>query len=196
MARLNIMMKLKLPFLLIVLTLALGANAQKRVVDNVSPTSEQQQATEKETSEKEMQTYGGVFFNWGFIEKGYGFSTGLMFKGFVLEYGDISQKWKNLGMEVSGWRIEAGYNYRYWFGDRFFAQALGEIGYGHSSVSYKGSKDKDSSGGALLTIMPGVGVRIWRTLSLQAGYRFDFSDFKFDKAHRADYFSLGIQFGF
>lgn len=192
----NNMVKFKLALLLIVLSFVTTTHAQKRVVDNLSPTTEQKEVNEKETSTKEMQTNGGVFFNWGFIEKGHIYHTGLMFNGFLIEYGDLSQEWKDLGMKTSGWRLQAGYNYRYWFGNRLFAQAMAAIGYGHGSVEYKGSSDKQSSGGGILSIAPGVGVRIWNTLSLQVGYRFDFNDFKFDKEHTGDYINIGIQFGF
>ena len=33
-------------------------------------------------------------------------------------------------------------------------------------------------------------------MSLEAGYRWNFSEFKFDKEHTSDYFNIGINFGF
>lgn len=185
--------------ILLTVVLLLGAGttmAQKQLRDNIAATAQEQQAQKEEVEETRYKVKGGISFNYGFVEHGYMFRPTIMFKGIFVEYGMGSQEFDEAGMKIDTWNLSAGYNYRGWIGRSFYLQAAAGIGYGSSKVKLEGSKDEESSGGALLSLRPAVGLRIWKTLSLEAGYRWDFSDLKFDKAHTSDYFNIGINFGF
>lgn len=172
------------------------AQAQKRIKDTIAPTTEQVETPKKQAAENEYKVKGGTSFNYGFVEKGYLFHINFMVKGYFLEYGMGSQDFKDAGFETDNWMVTAGYNYRYWLGRSVYLQGAAGIGYAHTKVTVKGSRDEDSSGGAIFTLRPALGLRVWKSMSLEAGYRWNFSEFKFDKEHTSDYFNIGINFGF
>lgn len=175
--------------LLAALMLAVGASAQKRITDNVDATEgDVKEAVETTTQETAQKSSFGA--DWGFVKHGYMLDWNLILNGFWITGGNGSQSFNDLKMDISTWRIQVGYNYRYWFNKMFYIQGAAGIGYGHSSV--KIGKEKSSDDGCLLTLLPKLGVSIYAGFGIEVGYRFDFSDFKFDKAHRSDYFVLGV----
>lgn len=99
-------------------------------------------------------------------------------------------------MDSNSWDIKAGYSYRYWFGKHIYVQIPLSIGYLHSTVETRigKKKEKESGSAAVLSVNPAVGLRIWDGWTIEAGYDWDFTDFKFDKAHKTDYFNVGIAY--
>ena len=66
--------------------------------------------------------------------------------------------------------------------------------FGSFEVEY--GEDKESDGNLGLFVTPKIGLRLftWDEIDwgIQAGYRWDFQEFKFSKAYTADYFTIGI----
>ena len=124
------------------------------------------------------------------------------------------------GVSTSSWNVGIGGHYRYWFNKWLYCEGNLGVFYGNTSFEYEveevrtmhydtpalGEGDRtytatrteeDSDGGFGLFLTPRLGVKIFtlkngNALSLVAGYRWNFGDFKFDKEHTSDYFSIGI----
>ena len=134
---------------------------------------------------------------------------------YLLLYRDKKEKDLNKGKYVG-----IGGHYRYWFNKWLYCEGNLGVFYGNTSFEYEveevrtmhydtpalGEGDRtytatrteeDSDGGFGLFLTPRLGVKIFtlkngNALSLGAGYRWNFGDFKFDKEHTSDYFSIGI----
>ena len=69
------------------------------------------------------------------------------------------------------------------------------IGYGDNKKVYTTAVqkwDETSDGNFGLFVTPRVGLVLGKSIALTAGYEWNFLDFKFDKEHRSDYFTVGL----
>lgn len=123
--------------------------------------------------------------------------------------------------DTSNWDIHLGGNYRYFLGSKWvYVEGRVMIGYAHQSYKYVASTDtqvhnggygrtaytytttknnweKEGDGDIYLGITPRVGLNLFPlknggSVSIVAGYRWNFTKFNFDKEHTADYFTIGI----
>ncbi len=147
------------------------------------------------------------------IDDGWGLGVGFMYKNFTLglkfydmdDVNSFAENYYQLGANI-------GYNLRYWLGESFYIEAragvqylhtsfeslLGEttttVGYGNNEKTYTGLEvwDEVSDGNFGLFVTPRVGLVLGKSISLTAGYEWNFLDFKFDKEHQSDYFTVGL----
>lgn len=177
--------------------IALSGAAQNQSTTNTNSNAAGGENVEvKETTDKNWGGNSGASFLYDAVEHGFGLSFRLMLNGFFAQYDQFYQDIKEYKMDSSSWDIKAGYSYRYWFGKHIYVQIPLSIGYLHSTVEIRNGKKKDktSDSGCVLSVNPAVGLRIWDGWTIEAGYDWDFTDFKFDKAHKTDYFNIGIAY--
>lgn len=98
-------------------------------------------------------------------------------------------------------RVDIGYNPQYWFNKYFFIDGYIGVGYwsgtisGHyqSNKKYEHFEEKTNCGFLTLTPRIGLAFNIGKgAIALKAGYRWDFTKFKFKKENQSDYFTIGL----
>ena len=142
---------------------------------------------------EEMPFSGGLTFEYQAVEDAFGFGATLVADNFTLNGGWVESDYDKY-VKSSAWRIGAGYNYRIWLNSSLFIDGAVGVQYTHAKVEYGEDKERDGNLGLFVT--PKIGLRLftWDEIDwgIQAGYRWDFQEFKFSKAYTADYFTIGI----
>ena len=96
----------------------------------------------------------------------------------------------------------SSYEYKSGSDNRSSRAIPSNYGQNHSSSSSSSSSwEKESNGGIGLGIAPQIGICLFQAksgsdLCLIGGYHWTFAEFKFDKEHKNDYFSVGIAVNF
>ena len=82
-----------------------------------------------------------------------------------------------------------------YYDNSVYIEGSAGVQYTHAKMQLKG-EDAKSDGNFGLFVTPKVGVKLFtwdETIwGVQAGYRWDFAEFKFSKEYTADYFTIGI----
>ena len=96
-------------------------------------------------------------------------------------------------------RVDIGYNPQYWFNKNFFVEGYIGVGYWSGTISghdpYNNVHFEENTKCGFLTMTPRIGLAVnigKGGLALKAGYRWDFTKFKFKKENQADYFTIGL----
>jgi hypothetical protein len=136
-------------------------------------------------------------FQYHGVEHGWGLSLDYVFKYFVLgfnyNWGETNDYIKtNNGMEYY-----VGGNYRYHIVKQFYVEGrmlAGWYNWNTKIKTGKSSSDEVNTNKAFIGINPRIGLDFdgW---GISAGYRWDYVDFKFDKDHKFDRFTIGISIG-
>lgn len=194
-----------------------NSNEQVTTTKKVSKTSIA--GIQEQGAKKEDKINSSWDFSYLFVEDGWGLGLDLVANHFNLGFnyakGDETDYLKN----NSSWSLSMGYNGRYWLAESFYIEARGGVQYGSSSyemvtgtkqvtktIGYGSNKktytttvnvweeESDSSFGLYLN--PRIGLAFGKSVAVTAGYEWNFNDFKFDKEHTSDYFTLGLSFLF
>ena len=145
------------------------------------------------------------------LDGGFGIHYGFIFDGIALGGKFISGDENDYLRSNTGWGINLGYNWRHWLGKSFYIEARAGIQYLHQSYEYvAGTKTttkvilgkthtftskvwkKESDGKLGLFLTPRIGLALGESFAITAGYEWDFAEFKFDKGHTNDYFTIGL----
>ncbi len=179
-------------------------------------TTTENQGRKYVTDNKFPAQNSGIDASYLAIEDGWGLGANFMYKNFTLGlkfYGmddaaGFSENYYQLGVNI-------GYNLRYWLGKSFYVEARGGVQYLHYSYEFLASEeyvenvigygdnkkvytttvqkwDETSDGNFGLFVTPRLGLVLGKSIALTAGYEWNFLDFKFDKEHRSDYFTVGL----
>ena len=152
-------------------------------------------------------------------------AKGFYLGGGVTNGKDVKYGGETIARNRKGWYVGVGYNYRYYISSRFYIEGRARILYAHNSAEYNmgevrsssraipsnlgqnhsssssSSWEKESDGGIGFGIAPQIGICLYQAKSgsdicLIGGYHWIFSEFKFDKEHKSDYFSVGLAVNF
>lgn len=127
-----------------------------------------------------------------------------------IEEGDFQHK------NTQRFDAHIGGDYSYFFGPNFFIEGRLILGYAHAFHKYLvGMKTEEhisgfgriekknreqhevwktwGEGDIYVGVTPRIGLK-FDNVSIVAGYRWDFAQFKFDKDHRGDYCTIGLIF--
>lgn len=185
----------------------LTVNAQNVVCNNYEDT-DIKPLTDTETA-VDMNEYKqwGITLEYLAVKKGWGLNMRSKFYNFEWDLSAQFGNTNDIVTDNSSLHIDLGYAPRYWFSTYFFIEGYVGVGYASGSITTKTPVIKTSSKGYTysssettetknhnfyLSLTPRIGVRISKSWAIQAGYRFDFAKFKFDKEYRADYFTIGV----
>lgn len=184
-------------------------------VSSTATTASGQNATD--LNKQENKHNSSWDFSYLFVEDGWGLgidlTAGHFNLGFNYAKGDETDYLKN----NNSWSLSAGYNGRYWLSESFYIEARGglqytrgsyeivtgtkeivkTIGYGSNKKTYTTTVnvwEEESSGNWGLYLNPRIGLALGKSAAITAGYEWNFNDFKFDKEHTSDYFTVGLSF--
>lgn len=125
--------------------------------------------------------------------------------------GSVMKKMNLLDIHVGG-------NYRYFLNKNFFVEGRMFVGYNHRYREYlagkeyvhstygvgrtRDTKDEESDlwktwgeGYMYVGVSPRIGIN-FNGIAVNIGYRWDFEEFKFDKSHKDDKFTVGVAYLF
>ncbi|CDD51588.1 unknown [Bacteroides sp. CAG:875] len=209
--------------LIVFLFTSMGAYSQVVIDENIHADipdkkeyKEEKKKSAEEGEEEKMLSnkQSSLNFDYQFLDGGYGLGIGLAWKHLLLNYSLKSGETQSPVTENSGWDVGIGAHYRFWYKNLLFLDADLGVRYahwkfkyttkeqtgGHTTPSgvyipeYDYDNQSESNGNFGLFISPKIGVNLYKGVSIAAGYRWDFSKFKFDKDHIGDYFTLGLIF--
>lgn len=172
-------------------------NAQV-LVDQSGNEVKSQVTTSEDYKEQNSVTveYLGVDGGWGIgLESNYNISDGhRWFWG--MDY--MSGETNSYVTDNNRYDIRLGYDHRYYFNEKFFID--GQAGLFWANGTYKtkyNNKTEDMSDDFFgFFIAPKIGLnlgKVWgMNLGIQAGYRWDFGEFKTSKEYTNDYFTIGL----
>ena len=148
-----------------------------------------------QNSNQEEPLLGGLSIEYQAIENAFAAGFNIVYNHFGLLLSMVEGETNSYVTKNSGWRVGAGYNYRYWLNKSVYVEGTAGVEYSHSKVEYKeGEGEKGGNFGLFAT--PKVGIKLFKwddtDWGIQAGYRWDFNKFKFSKEYTADYFTVGI----
>lgn len=127
-----------------------------------------------------------------------GVAMDVTIKNFHFQYQGFNGETNKTITKNKGWRAGIGYNYRHWLTNRLYVEGVAGVQYSRATVEVY--KEKESEGNLGLWVSPKVGVLLFNIggktepiwFGLQAGYRWDVNEFKFEKGYTADYFTIGF----
>lgn len=196
--------KMKLGFSLLAMMISASVTiSAQNIAQNYS--NEQDITSSNELSAQETHTprgrSGGISIDYMAVEK----ATGVGVHGVIKNVGfGLSYIFGETGGGVSSnliARVDIGYNPQYWFNKYFFIDGYIGVGYwsgtisGHyqSNKKYEHFEEKTNCGFLTLTPRIGLAFNIGKgAIALKAGYRWDFTKFKFKKENQSDYFTIGL----
>lgn len=158
-------------------------------------------------------------FSYLFVEDGWGLGIDAVFNHFNIGFKYAKGEENDYLKDNKSWALSMGYNGRYWLGPSIYIEARAglqyvsasceivtgtkentkTVGYGSNKKTYTTTETiweevSDSNFGLYLN--PRVGLALGESVAVTAGYEWDISEFKFDKEHTNDYFTLGISYIF
>ena len=157
----------------------------------------------------------GFDFSYLAVDDGWGLGGDLLMGHFALGFKYIGGEENDYMKSNTSWILSAGYNHRFWLGEFFYIDAraglqymkssyemyagtktiTNTIGYGSNRKEYSYTVEVWEDGGDDgfgLYFTPRVGLALGKSFAISAGYEWNFADFKFDKEHRIDYFTIGM----
>ena len=150
---------------------------------------------QSENSNEETALENSLTLEYQAIENAFGMGFNLVAKHFALNFSWIEGETNSYVEKNSGWKLGAGYNQRYWLNKSIYVEGTAGIQYAHGKVKTTGGEE-ESNGNLGLFATPKIGIKLFtlndQVWGVQAGYRWDFSEFKFSKEYTADYFTIGI----
>lgn len=184
----------KIVFSAFALLFAVTMNAQKVLTDDVDNTATTQMSTAHGNNEEVNYLNSGGGVDYLVIEDGFGLGLNMAFKHLLIDLTYASQGDNNY--DLSAYTIGIGGQYRYWFNKSLYIEGRAGVQFRHASVELKDYDEKASSDKFGLFITPRIGLKLFKIggndLSLVAGYRWDFNEFKFKKDYISDYFTIGL----
>ena len=212
----------KLMLFVCALFIAATTNAQKVLTDDVNRTENEKTSTAHGTDPEVNDLQGGFGLDYLGIEDGWGIGLNIpMMKYAVIDAGyssagsdgvDVSSwyvgigghyrywfnKWLfiegNIGVLYGHTSIDIDYDSGSYSTRAKPNNFKDNVGTGSSSTGSDSYDDSDGAFGLFFT--PRLGIRLFKfgnsDIALVGGYRWNFSDFKFDKEHTSDYFTIGI----
>ena len=137
----------------------------------------------------------GMYMTVVLPEDGWGLQYEIDIFNFFIGGGLGYGKTNNVVTDNSNWNILGGFHYTYFLTKALYVDARAGVGYGHSSIRFKGGA-KESNGDVFLHISPRIGYNFFSNGGLVVGYGWNFTKFKFSKEYKSDYFFVGIRWGF
>lgn len=148
-----------------------------------------------QNSTQEEPLLGGISIEYQAIENAFAAGFNIVYNHVAFCLSMVEGDTNSYVTKNSGWRAGLGYNQRYWLNKFLYVEGTAGVEYSHSKVEYK-DEDGESGGNIGLFVTPKIGVKLFNwddtDWGIQAGYRWDFNEFKFSKAYTADYFTIGI----
>lgn len=141
----------------------------------------------------------GISIDFYIPEKGFGYALNWAFKYLFIDWSMRFGEKNDVVTANDGWSLGAGGHYRHWIGNWFFVEGYLGIEYLHSTIAYKNytsatkyETKKIKDGNIAMMLYPKIGINLYKGLSIAAGYRWDFNEFKFKKAYISDFFTLSL----
>lgn len=188
----------KIVFFAFALFFAVTVNAQKVVTDDVDNTATTTTSTAHGNDEEVNYMNSGGGLDYMAVDDGFGLGINYVFGHVLVDLSYVSQG--NDYYDSSCYTIGVGGQYRYWFNKTLFIEGRAGIHYRYGTFEFKLEDEKTSDGKFGMFITPRIGLRLFKVggndLSLVAGYRWDFNEFKFNKENTADYFTVGLAWVF
>lgn len=183
---------------LAILTIAFGLNASSQtVITNDYSSSNSSFQSQNFTSDEDIQEQGSdVAVSYHAIEDGWGLSLDMVMGYFVLGYGMYFGDKGDSYTTNDAYEIYLGGNYRYHLTKNFYFDARVLGGYYSSTVKAKGKgAEENKTREGFVGLSPLIGLQ-FGSVSIFAGYRWDWVKFKFKKENCVDRFTAGISYTF
>lgn len=176
-------------------TMAFACAGAQVLVNEKGDEVKSQVTTSEDYKEQNSMTveYQGIDGGWGIGVELFNFSIGdgnRVLMGLGYQFGETNDYITDNYQYIA----TLGYDYRYYFNEKFFIDGQAGLFYKSSTVK---AEDEDMSDDCFgFYIAPKIGLnlcKLWgKNLGIQAGYRWDFNKFKTSKEYKNDYFTIGL----
>lgn len=188
-------MKKTLILTLLVIVFGFNANAQTVISNNYGGTTTGTTSQTSNSDEVE-QSQSGYDIMYHGIEKGWGIGMDGVWNHLLWSVGYYSGETNDYLTKNNGMQIALGGNYRYHLSEFLYIEGRAFVGWYNWSTAAKiaGKRVEDDINKVFVGFSPRIGLD-FGSWGISGGYRWDYVDFKFDKDHRMDRFTVGISFG-
>jgi opacity protein-like surface antigen len=193
-------MKKMICAVMMALAMTASVNAQTVIANNYDSPISSANGQSANNDFDPLGSQGGFEVKYHAIEKGWGVGLDYVFSHFLIGYNYLFGETGDMVKSNSGMEIYAGGNYRYHITEQFFVEGRLMAGWYNWEIEtkYKSGKttktNKITTDKAFLGFAPQIGID-FGSWGINAGYRWDWVDFQFDKDHTADRFTIGLVFG-